>query len=519
MRVSLRTKFSVLLLILILVVMGSIWWMSVRQQNQLEGAIVDQQQTSMRGELQKRARDIFTILEANAEAIAVGDYLTVDAVVRELKKSPDVVLINIVQKGRVTVPISAPSGGPPAVLPAWIEHTTGDLRIDLEDLPDGQKLLVVSGPIVDKSINVRVADAYVVISRRPIQDAIAAAQDRMKYFVRDARHSLTFATLIFSILAIVAAFMLITYVIRPLNVLAEGAKIIGEGNLDHEVRVDSNDEVGDLAKTFNVMTRNIREDRIQLIEKEKLDQELKIATQIQHNLLPKKLPQVSGYTFGAAYAAAREVSGDYYDFLSVPTNNGHSKIGVVVADVSGKGIPGAFMMTVTRSVLRAKAARGESSPADILRLTNSILLPDMKKGMFVSVFYGLLDAANAAVEFSSAGHNPTLVYRAASGVIESIRCGGMAMGIGDIDIFDRLIETRRLDLNPGDVFFQYTDGIQHAMNSNEERFGTPRLLQVLRESGELDAQEIVREILERVTAFTAGNPPYDDITMVAIKRV
>lgn len=516
MRLSLRTKFSMLVLGLILVMMGSIWLISIDQQSAMESSITEHQRNTMRGELRKRAANIFSFLAANSEALAIGDYLTVDAFVRDMSADTDIRFVYLVKKGKIVVPISETGEPKDFEPPAWLNPAGGKERFDLVEIPGGERLLIASGPIIDKSINTRVADAYVGISRNPIQAAIADAQEQVKTSGRVARHNFTFATLVFAVIGVIGAVFLVTYVVRPINTLAAGAKIIGDGNLDHIVTVHSNDEVGDLAGMFNLMTRNLKEDQAQLVEKEKLEQELKMATQIQQTLLPKSLPRVAGYNFGAVYTSAREIGGDYYDFIDLQ-NAGHSRIAVVVADVAGKGVPGAVMMAVTRSVLRARASNTRSPP-DVLKSTNAILRPDMKKGMFVSMFYGLLDTTTGKMEFSSAGHNPTLIYRAKSGKIESIKCKGLALGIGDSKTFDRLIENKEAHLNPGDMLFQYTDGIPHAVNERGERFGMGRLHACILENTSVQAQALVDTLLGRVRAFTAGYPPFDDITMVAVKR-
>lgn len=518
MRLPLKTKFSAMVLGIILTMMFSIWMLSIHQQSKMEEAIAEQERAMMRVQLVKRAGNIFGFLAANSEALAIGDYLTVDAFIREITTwSNDIRLIQIVRNGHVVVPISDSDTLPLFQPPAWLKPAGKTVQSERIETPEGEQLLVTSGPVIDKSINRRVADAYVVISRSSIHEAMATAQEEIRRFGNDARYNMTIATVIFAILGIVGSILLVTYVVRPIHTLAKGARIVGEGNLDHEVVVQTNDEVGDLARMFNLMTKNLKEDQIQLVEKEKLEQELNIAMQIQQTLLPKSLPHVDGYDFGAIYTAAREVGGDYYDFMDIRGNNGHQRIAVVVADVSGKGVPGAFMMAVTRSILRATAS-DTLDPASVLKSTNAILQPDIKPGMFVSMYYGILSADTGEMEFCSAGHNPTLIYRARTGKVESVRCKGLALGLRHAQIFDHLIESKRIELNPGDIFFQYTDGIPHAMNSREERFGMERLISCIHENNRLPAQALVDRALEQVIGFTAGGVQFDDITMVAVRR-
>lgn len=517
MRISLRAKFAGTVLGLVLAMMISIWVMIMRQQSVMEKRISEKQQTAMHAELIKRANTIFSYLAANSEALSIEDYVSVDAFVREMTHSSDIRYIHIVVDGRIAIPMSKDPAPPVYTLPAGIAPAGKEVRFDDYTSPEGEPQVLVSGQIVDKSIHLKVADAYVAISKQPILDAIQNARREVSRVGMSVRNTITFATMIFIALGIASSVGLVTFILRPIRELAAGAKIIGSGDLGHKVDVRSNDEVGDLAKTFNEMTRDLQTAQEKLIESEKLEQELKIATEIQQALLPKELPRVPGYDFGAHYTSAKEVGGDYYDYIPVMVD-GRQKIAVVVADVAGKGVPGAVVMSMTRSILRGQVYLAKS-PSETLKRTNSVLHADIRAGMFVSMFYGLVDIETGETEFSSAGHNTTLVYRAKTGDLEKIDCKGMALGVVDPATFDPLIETRKIVLLTGDVLFQYTDGVDEAMNPSNEQFGMDRLYDTIKSGGRMSAQALISSIQERLTAFVAGNAPSDDITMVAVKRV
>ena len=515
MQVSLRAKFAGVVLGLILVLICAIWALMMRQQAEMEKRISEHQRGVMLAELKKRTSSIFAFLTANSEALSIEDYLTVDAFVREMSRSSDIRYIHIVVDGRLVVPmVKTP---PMYELPRGVAPAGTDVRFDETTGPDGEPLVLVSGPIVDKTIRLTVGSAYVAVSKQPILEAIEQAALEVSRVAQSVRRRVTLITLIFVALGVACSVVLVSMIVRPIRELAAGARVIGSGNLDHQVEVRSRDEVGDLARTFNEMTQDLKAAQRRLIETEKFDQELKIATEIQQALLPKSLPKVLGLDLGAYYKSAKDVGGDYYDYIPVQRDS-RGKIAVVVADVAGKGLPGAVVMSMTRSILRSQVTLALST-ADTLRRTNAVLQPDIKAGIFVSMFYGLVDSGTGETEFSSAGHNTTLIYRAKTREVEKIDCGGMALGVVSPERFDGMIETKKTVLLTGDILIQYTDGVDEAMNPDHEQFGMDRLYEAIRKCGTRGAQEMLEEIQERITTFVSGNPPSDDITMVAVKRV
>ena len=202
-------------------------------------------------------------------------------------------------------------------------------------------------------------------------------------------------------------YLLISIFIKPIQTLTDGVIAIGEGSLEDELDIKGPKEIGAIAKAFNEITAKFRVAQESVVEQERMQKEMQVAQEIQHSLLPKNVPEIGGYDIASYYKAAKEVGGDYYDFVKVDEDT----LGVVVADVSGKGVPGSLVMTMIRTALRMEA-RGNRLAADVMAKMNEFVTSDMKKGMFVTIFYVILDSRNRVISYASAGHNPMILYRA-----------------------------------------------------------------------------------------------------------
>ena len=309
--------------------------------------------------------------------------------------------------------------------------------------------------------------------------------------------------------------VLIGVFVRPIQVLSDNVRAIGEGSMVAEVGVSGNEEIDEIARAFNEITAKFRAAQGNLVEQERLQKEMQVAQEIQQSLLPRHVPEIEGYEIGALYRAAKEVGGDYYDFLQVDERT----VGVVVADVSGKGVPGSLVMTMIRTALRMEA-RGNRSASDVMARMNTFVTEDMKKGMFVTMFYVVLDSVNRIVTYASAGHNPMILYRGESDATYFLKPKGIPVGIDapDADLFRRTISVERLTLMRGDMLVIYTDGITEAMNPGRDQFGEARLLGAIKKYGHLTAQEFTEALDREIHEFTSGALQNDDITLVAIKE-
>jgi serine phosphatase RsbU (regulator of sigma subunit)/putative methionine-R-sulfoxide reductase with GAF domain len=244
---------------------------------------------------------------------------------------------------------------------------------------------------------------------------------------------------------------------------------------------------------------------------QKMEQELAFARDIQTSFLPRNTPQVAGWSVGAMWESARQVSGDFYDFIRLPQN----RWGLVMADVADKGVPAALFMAVVRTLMRSAAMGGMPPgrpPAQALARANRFLMQDTRTDMFVTVFYAIWHPDTGLVEYACGGHNPPLFCHA--GRAQELRADGIALGAID----EISPEQKSLLALPGDALMLYTDGLIDALNNDGDEFGLARLRQTFEKLCHLRADEIVAGIMAAVHAHTGDAEPFDDQTLVVVKR-
>ena len=255
-----------------------------------------------------------------------------------------------------------------------------------------------------------------------------------------------------------------------------------------------------------------REEPLDSVEQKMRDHEMAIAREIQENLLPKQLPKCEGYDIGAYYRPSLDIGGDYYDFFQMDSEN----IGICVADVSGKGIPGSLVMTMARSLLRMEGMRNPSA-ADTLMKVNHYLTPDIKRGMFVTVMYVILNTAKRTLLVTSAGHNPMVLYRKATNTCHLVNPNGLALGIDRGPLFDKTIKEQLIQLHTGDRFVLHTDGVVESMNSKQEQLGDHRLYLLVKQYAEKGSNEFSNLIATVLENHKGDAQQHDDITMVTVR--
>jgi PAS domain S-box-containing protein len=252
---------------------------------------------------------------------------------------------------------------------------------------------------------------------------------------------------------------------------------------------------------------DITEQKQEAQERERIEQELKVARLIQQTLLPKSVPELPGYDVAAHYRPAREVGGDFYDFLELP----EGRLGLVIGDVSGHGIPAALMMANTQSVLRAVAQRGGSKPGRILAEVNEALWTHMPPSMFVTCFYGLLDPESGSFRYANAGHN--LPYCHQEGMAIELRATGMPLGLMPAMSY----EQKEITLKPGESVLLYSDGLVEAHNPRGEMFGTPRMQGFV--GAHPGGAALIDALLAELERFTGEQwEQEDDITLLTLQR-
>jgi serine phosphatase RsbU (regulator of sigma subunit) len=299
---------------------------------------------------------------------------------------------------------------------------------------------------------------------------------------------------------------------RGLEELGRGFERLGRGELSY--RMHSSDPPGlvPVYKSFNRAADYLEKSQAERAEKERLVRELQLAHELQERLLPSGSPDYEGLRAAGICQPADFVGGDYYDFIPIDDR----RLGVVIADVSGKGLRGLMMMLVLRTLLRGAAPRHQNAlPA--LCETNRLLTGELSGGSFITCLYLVFDNLNQTVEVVNAGHNPLLVFRYAEEKVEPLKSRGRPLGILPPADFDAKLEPVRLRLSRGDCLLVYTDGVTEAMNERQEIFGQERLVAVFEEHARLAPPVLVDKIAREAHRFSGSSDQFDDLTIVALR--
>lgn len=252
---------------------------------------------------------------------------------------------------------------------------------------------------------------------------------------------------------------------------------------------------------------------LELTEKRKMDDELRTAREVQNVLLPSGEPHIPGFRVYGSNTPARMISGDYFDFIELPEN----RSGIVIADVTGKGVPAGLLMAMCRSVLRL-TARSTASPSEALGLVNRHLFPDVREDMFVSLIYVVVENDSGKLRMARAGHDAPFIYRQSTGSIEVIKPPGLAIGIDAGDVFERVTKDMEIEMQTGDCLLLHTDGVCEAVDEHDREFGLEKLESEFLSSAALGAETVVESIRNEVARFAGDQPQMDDITMIAIEK-
>jgi len=291
-------------------------------------------------------------------------------------------------------------------------------------------------------------------------------------------------------------------------------KIIGAIYADNRLQAgiftnDDLDLLSAIASSAAIAVENARLYQV-AVDKGRMDRELEMARRVQSSLLPSEVPHLPGWEFVACWQPAREVAGDYYDFT--PCVNGAT--GLVIADVTDKGMPAALFMALTRSAIRANVCQ-TTNPAEGIASANRLVCAESTRGLFVTLFFGLLDPLTGALTYVNAGHNPPIFYCASEDSLSLLKATGMPLGIDLATDFKQ----RTIQIQPGDFLVLYTDGITEAFDEHGEEYGMERLQRVVYDVRNATVAEIQDSLLQTVNDFSQNIAPADDITLMVVKRL
>jgi sigma-B regulation protein RsbU (phosphoserine phosphatase) len=319
------------------------------------------------------------------------------------------------------------------------------------------------------------------------------------------------------IVAVVVVSVLVSKsVTKPIINLTKGVMTVGAGNLDAKIETNLSGEFYILASSFNKMTEDLKNyiENLSRVtaEKERINSDLRIATAIQADMLPKIFPPYSGRAdmyISALMYPAKEVGGDFYDFFFI--DDAQTKIALVIADVSGKGVPAALFMVIAKVLIKNNK---NLPPDEVLEVVNNLLCSDNNSSMFVTTYYSVLDIPTGKYTYVSAGHNPPVLYRNQRKTIEYLSL----LKTPPLGIFpNKKFASQEVTFERGDALLLYTDGVTEAFNTRSEMYGTKLLLENTKKFVELSPKTTINSLYETVKTFADGEPQSDDITMLFCK--
>jgi sigma-B regulation protein RsbU (phosphoserine phosphatase) len=359
------------------------------------------------------------------------------------------------------------------------------------------------------------------LSVSELYDRISAAEGKASRSLSQGLLLLLFVIgalfLIIEFIALVAGLALAKSITGSVHELFAGTERVRQGDFTHKIAVKSEDQLGELAGSFNSMTASIEDLLIQAAEKKRLEEELRIAHEIQMSLLPQGPLLMAGLSVTALCVPAREVGGDYYDFLPLDAH----RVGVLIADVSGKGTSAALYMAELKGLVLS-LSEIHTSPRDLLVAANRIIAKHLDARSFITMTYAVIDLRTRTMTYARAGHTP-LIYVPGAGVhsrrAQILVPDGMVLGlkIDNGEMFERLLEESTIPLNPGDLYLFFTDGISEAMNARDDLFGEQRLGELVESHAHLPSDQLRERMLREIAAFVGDAPQHDDMTMILLK--
>jgi len=363
--------------------------------------------------------------------------------------------------------------------------------------------------------------AYAPIESTGWSFCLCVPQDVVLEPVQSMNRSIFYAMVLFAftllmIIAIVSmkirAFSLT--ITHPLEALVNDVKVISEGNLDRRARVFENDEVGDVASGVNAMSLALKKYISDLTaataEKERIGAELSVATHIQSSMLPiifPPFPDREEIDIFASMNPAKEVGGDFYDFFMIDERH----VAIVMADVSGKGVPAALFMVIGKTLIKDHTVPG-TDPADIFMTVNNLLCESNGEGLFITAFMGILDMVTGEFRYVNAGHEPPYIFHDGKYTMHKIPSAFVLAGMEDMKY-----KSGSIMLEPGDKVFQYTDGVTEATDADKQLYGDERLNAILNKIGGVPANDLLKAVKEDIDRFVGAAPQFDDITMLCLE--
>jgi sigma-B regulation protein RsbU (phosphoserine phosphatase) len=332
----------------------------------------------------------------------------------------------------------------------------------------------------------------------------------------EARNKTLQVTGLLMFVGVVGIYLLSNYFVKPIVNITRRVRRFSSGDLDSEVPIEGTDEFFEISRALNEMMIRLRRDRETAIERERMAKEIEVASQIQKTLLPRRLPELPGLEISAFYRAASMIGGDLYDVFQIDDR----RCCLVVADVSGKGVPASLVMSMLRTVIKIYT-QAAKSVREILTHVDEYLSENIPAGMFITVLMAIYDVEKQKLHLASAGHNPLLLYKAGTRRVVRLNPSGIPLGVPVTleGTFGDALEEIEVCLEHGDVFFLYTDGITEAVDREGRQYGVDRLADFLQDlfskkGAEVSVKELSDDIINELDGFAGFASQRDDVTFV-----
>ncbi len=381
------------------------------------------------------------------------------------------------------------------------QNTKSPYLFDVYHRDTGEEMWKISSPVFVKGRHW--GSFRIGFSMQKTQDAINDLQLRLIIMMT-----------VLVILTVVVINRATAFMMKPLNNLHKGVKKVAQGDLSYRIAVKTTDEIGDLAKAFNQMTDDLNLYIVNLQKttatKERIQSELNLGKDIQRRMLPHVFPPFphrKEFDIFAIMEPAKEVAGDFFDFFFIDDDN----FCFVISDVSGKGVPSALFMVITKTLINAEAKRGYSIDELIFNVNNS-LVKNNDTAMFATLFCAILNVKTGELRMVNAGHNPPVIGNQDKGFRFISMNQNIALGVME----DFVFKPEKMQLVEGDKILLYTDGITEAFNKDDEAFSEKRLLDIICENNTLGSLQLVQKIQHEIKNFTLDTEQSDDITILAV---
>lgn len=317
-------------------------------------------------------------------------------------------------------------------------------------------------------------------------------------------------SLLFLAIAVIGSIILASITIRPIKKLSQGAAIIGQGDLDYRIDIKSSDELGQLAREFNIMTSMIKDAKEKEIESRIMDEQNESAREIQEGMNPMYFYEKDGVQIKGFTKAKDFVGGDYFDFMDFDEN----RVGALICDVSGKGVPASLVMVMIKTVFTSYISRKDIDCASVVSAINDSLSSVVAVDRFATLLFMIYDRRTEELSFTNAGHSPVYIYRSSSNKCTETFLDGLPIGVdGDFEYMQGKVK-----LGPGDMVVLHSDGVHEMRNKDKEEYGQDRVYRLMLSNYQMNAKDFVQLLVDEVDEFKGEEKPVDDETILVLKR-